>query len=193
MIFGVTRTVMDPAWFFSSLAQATAALVGFVGGFSFYRLHGYIAEWTAAARELGTQQRRWPAARRDVRREDARRVDDPSEGPRGRTHAELLADNLWGDVRRHVDAQDSTHFPPSWAGSASAWPRSSWWDAWSRSCGWARRRTSSSPGSCSPVTIVVVAIGVFMHHRARADFLAWKSVPRLDEVEAALAREHEGD
>jgi hypothetical protein len=51
--------VTDPSWFYSSIAQSTAALVGFVGGFYIFRLQTYLSEWAAATRSLEALQQRW--------------------------------------------------------------------------------------------------------------------------------------
>lgn len=191
MSFAATRTVTDPAWFYSSLAQATAALVGFVGGFYIYRLQGYISDWTTAARELTSQQVRWLAAHRDVRREQTVHAADAGDGLRSRTEAERIEDNLWADLRRHLDAQDSTVFPAElgWLGLGLA-------ALFVVGCViplmWLGEPSNIEQfGFVLPVTLLVVAIGAYMHHRARSDFVAWKAVPRRPEVEAELAREDE--
>ncbi len=52
-------TVTDPAWFFSSLAQVTGAIVGFAGGFLILRLQGYITDWERLLARLETGQTQW--------------------------------------------------------------------------------------------------------------------------------------
>ncbi|HEX8004313.1 MAG TPA: hypothetical protein VF519_16625 [Mycobacteriales bacterium] len=53
---------MSPEWFYSSLAQVTASLVGFLGAFLLVRLSSYIADWRDAASALDRLQRSWSIA-----------------------------------------------------------------------------------------------------------------------------------
>lgn len=52
----------DPSWFYSSLAQSSAAVVGFVGAFLIFRIQDYMASWARMTSEIETLQRRWSAA-----------------------------------------------------------------------------------------------------------------------------------
>ena len=54
----------DPQWFYSSLAQVSAGLVGLLGGFLLVRLSSYIAEWRTARTTLLRLQRDFHAAER---------------------------------------------------------------------------------------------------------------------------------
>ncbi len=58
----------DPAWFYSSLAQVTAAFIGFVGGFIFLRLQQIFAGWRDLALRLQAAQMAWITARRNIRK-----------------------------------------------------------------------------------------------------------------------------
>jgi hypothetical protein len=49
----------DPSWFFSSLAQSTAAVVGFVGAFLIFRIQDSTTAWARKCADLETLQRRW--------------------------------------------------------------------------------------------------------------------------------------
>lgn len=42
----------DPSWFYSSLSQVTAAIVGFVGGFLILRLQQLMRDWRSLEIEL---------------------------------------------------------------------------------------------------------------------------------------------
>lgn len=53
---------MSPEWFWSSLAQVTASLVGFLGAFLLVRLSTYVAGWREAANDLDRLQRSWSIA-----------------------------------------------------------------------------------------------------------------------------------
>jgi len=56
-------TGAGPEWFYTSLAQVTASLVGFLGAFLLVRLSAYIGEWRTSANELHRLQRTWSVAR----------------------------------------------------------------------------------------------------------------------------------
>ena len=53
---------MSPEWFYSSLTQVTASLVGFLGAFLLVRLSAYVGEWRDAANQLDRLQRSWTIA-----------------------------------------------------------------------------------------------------------------------------------
>lgn len=42
----------DPSWFYSSLAQSSAAVVGFVGAFLIFRIQDYMASWARMTSEI---------------------------------------------------------------------------------------------------------------------------------------------
>ena len=49
----------DSAWFFSSLAQVSAGLVGLIGGFVVLRLHDQIGRWQELRTDILLLQSRW--------------------------------------------------------------------------------------------------------------------------------------
>jgi hypothetical protein len=55
----MTGTAADPSWFYSSLSQVTAAVVGFVGGFLVLLLQQQISAWRELLVQLETGQTRW--------------------------------------------------------------------------------------------------------------------------------------
>lgn len=62
----------DPAWFYSSLSQVTAAMVGFIGGFVFLRLQHSITAWKEIGDALRETQMAWLKVRMSIRlREEA--------------------------------------------------------------------------------------------------------------------------
>jgi hypothetical protein len=48
------QPIADPGWFYSSLAQVTAAIVGFLGGFVILRLLDFTKEWRETADAIVT-------------------------------------------------------------------------------------------------------------------------------------------
>lgn len=54
----------QPQWFYSSLAQVTAALVGFIGGFLLLRLLEVMREWKTLLDRLQDRQSKWSRAER---------------------------------------------------------------------------------------------------------------------------------
>lgn len=49
----------ESAWFYSSLTQVTATLVGFIGGFLILRLLNLLAEWEAIGKALENEEGAW--------------------------------------------------------------------------------------------------------------------------------------
>jgi hypothetical protein len=54
--------VPDASWFYSSLAQSSAAIVGFLGGFYIYRLLSFMEEWEGRKDRLQSFQQRWASS-----------------------------------------------------------------------------------------------------------------------------------
>jgi hypothetical protein len=52
----------DASWFYSSLSQVTAAIVGFVGGFLVLRLLDFIRDWGSLLARLESSQSEWSNA-----------------------------------------------------------------------------------------------------------------------------------
>lgn len=107
----------DPSWFYSSLAQSTAAIVGFVGAFLIFRIQDYTASWTRKRAELETLQRRWIPAQ--IIAEQQERVWDEAmeaqpETPRASIvdpRLESQRDATWRDLRPLLDDQIQAAFP----------------------------------------------------------------------------------
>ena len=69
----------DPAWFYSSLSQVTAAVVGFMGGFVFLRLQDVMAMWRDLAFRQTARELDWLAAKRSIRKRKESSTAVPAE------------------------------------------------------------------------------------------------------------------
>lgn len=114
----------DPGWFYSSLAQVTAALVGFMGGFVILRLVAFMSEWRESADRIRTTG----AAYHAKRAEWAKAEGNPTTTPA----IEYEQDRLWNELIQLLTRRDAARFPRviSWlaagllvlAGVGIAWP-----------------------------------------------------------------------
>jgi preprotein translocase subunit Sss1 len=93
----------DPGWFYSSLAQVTAAIVGFLGGFIIVRLVGFMSEWRGTADQIGTTG----AAYNAKRNEKAKAQGNPATTP----GIEYDEDRLWNELVRLLRRRDRAEFP----------------------------------------------------------------------------------
>jgi hypothetical protein len=66
--------VPDPSWFYSSLSQVTAAIVGFLGGFLVLRVHGITARWQELVTQLDTLESAWQSAENAIRQKGRRQI-----------------------------------------------------------------------------------------------------------------------
>lgn len=106
----------DPSWFYSSVAQATAALVGFAGAFLLLRLQDYTSRWRARADEIMTLQREWSSADLEVswQEEEYLRAGNTEFAPRAATVDEALErrrDDVWRLLRPLLDERSAATFP----------------------------------------------------------------------------------
>ena len=93
----------EPSWFYSSLAQVTAAIVGFLGGFIILRLLGFMSEWRETADGIRTTGAAWNAKRKELDRAEG----DPNTTPA----IESEIDRLWGELVRLLTRRDAARFP----------------------------------------------------------------------------------
>ena len=123
----------DPSWFYSSLAQSSAAVVGFVGAFLIFRIQDYMASWTRMASEIEALQRRWSLAESQVRsrewsqelsQEQARLIRVMTMGTlqddkKFVDALERQQDDAWRDLRPLLDRRRTDEFPRELAISAA--------------------------------------------------------------------------
>lgn len=101
----------QPQWFYSSLAQVTAAIVGFVGGFLLLRLLEVMREWSALSDRLGERQRRWSRAqhREDQYDQIHEMKTGPYKGERLRLANEVS--DAWSDLYETIQEQRGAKMP----------------------------------------------------------------------------------
>lgn len=102
---------VGPEWFYSSLSQVTAALVGFIGGFVIIRLSQVVAEWRDVIARLKTREDEWVWARIYAAQVDATSVPDtgPYEGEQARAHHAVS--RSWSALYEVIEEQRSARFP----------------------------------------------------------------------------------
>jgi len=93
----------NPGWFYSSLAQVTAAIVGFLGGFIILRLTGFMSEWRETADTITTISAAYHAKRNEKKRAQG----DPATTP----GIESEEDRLWSELVRLLKRRDRAEFP----------------------------------------------------------------------------------
>lgn len=101
----------QPQWFYSSLAQVTAAIVGFVGGFLLLRLLEVMRDWSALGDELRERQKRWSGA--DHRERAYDQAHELKLGPFTGERLKLSNDesDAWSDLYETIQAQRATKMP----------------------------------------------------------------------------------
>jgi hypothetical protein len=100
----------DSSWFYSSLSQVTAAIVGFFGGFFILRLLGYMSEWDDLRRRIDSLETGWFP--RNVATEGGRLDPDVED------QVEIEEDRLWMDLVRALDERNRANMHPEmiWGG-----------------------------------------------------------------------------
>ena len=109
----------DPSWFYSSVAQATAALVGFAGAFMLLRLQENTTRWRTAADQLFELQREWIGADVIVSQQEGEYWKRVEKMGAERTHPrefvdpvlERQRDDAWRRLRPLLDRRDQDQFP----------------------------------------------------------------------------------
>lgn len=111
----------DPSWFFSSLAQSSAAVVGFIGAFLIFRIQDYMNAWARDVLDLEALQRRWGAAEADCRYQDARWDEVLANRVKGTLHPNRLdyidpsrereRDAAWIELRPLLDRRSTVEVP----------------------------------------------------------------------------------
>lgn len=102
----------EPAWFFSSLAQVTAAIVAFLGGFLTLRLQDQVKEWRALRIGLVSTQRRWLGAKRAAERFWDQYAKTQGTGPIEGPTPELDRENeTWASLVDLIEEQKQSTLP----------------------------------------------------------------------------------
>lgn len=101
----------EPQWFYSSLAQVTAAIVGFVGGFLLLRLLEVMREWSALTDRLRERQTRW--SRASQRRDQYDQGRSPERGPFEGERLKLSYEesDAWSDLYQAIQEQRASKMP----------------------------------------------------------------------------------
>jgi hypothetical protein len=93
----------DPSWFYSSLAQVTAAIVGFLGAFVILRLLDFINEWRETGDSIVTTRAAFYAKHKEL----------AAAKKTGRETATIESDiaRLWGELVRLLTRRNAAAFP----------------------------------------------------------------------------------
>lgn len=119
----------DPSWFYSSLAQSSAAVVGFVGAFLIFRIQDYMASWARMTSQIETLQPRWSTAYSQLQRSvDSWRRAVQSGGVTATRQErrqfvsaamERQEEEAWRDLRPLLDRRRVDAFPKELVWSAA--------------------------------------------------------------------------
>lgn len=110
----------DPSWFYSSLAQSSAAVVGFVGAFLIFRIQDYMNNWANDTLNLDAVQRRWSSMKLESDHQEAKyddairnRYGGPLPNRADWVDARLSRDleEAWRSLRPIMDRQRAAAFP----------------------------------------------------------------------------------
>jgi hypothetical protein len=97
--------VGDASWFYSSLAQVTAALVGLLGGFLTLRLLGYMNDWRQLEGRLKLLQNSWVLA--DLATENNSQLKTPTE----QADARREENRLWNELLFSIEERETAVVP----------------------------------------------------------------------------------
>jgi hypothetical protein len=169
----------DTSWFYSSLAQVSAAIVGLLGGFLTLRLINYINEWRELKNRVGDLQPRWADARLVNRR--------PKAAP---SHEQVFQETrLWQALKSAIAERDAAAMPREillagvvlglLTGVGVIWPLYSL-DAPS---------TGIQSQYLIPFTALLLAFGVLLYFLARQSLAELKGVELHPEVRRQLEQE----
>jgi hypothetical protein len=169
-------TAADPSWFYSSLSQVTAAVVGFLGGFLILRVLAQMSEWKDMKVRLVSLQSAWVVADQAVQ---------TSETHRGNVAFSERAEEsrLRSDLFRAIEERASAEMPPEYLRGAAAlvaligvgiiWPLI----------------TLGSPDNweqlyfLGPWTLLLIIFMAYGARQARAALTDLKSLPLWERVE----------
>lgn len=101
----------EPQWFYSSLAQVTAAIVGFVGGFLLLRLLEVMRDWGSLLDKLQHRQSQWSHAESQERQYD--QIHPPKIGPFTGERLRLTNDEsqAWDDLYGTIQERSLATMP----------------------------------------------------------------------------------
>lgn len=167
----------DSSWFYSSLSQVTAAIVGFFGGFFILRLLNYTGEWRQLRSRLESTQSAWILQERSTEDVESSHLDTLER------QAKVDADRLWLDLKRAIDARRLAKMPRELLWGAlllgvlllvgSVWPL----------LVLGGPSNSQQLGFLVPWVIVLAAFGLLMYFQARASLNELKSLKLADRTE----------
>ena len=173
----------DPQWFYSSLAQVSAGLVGLLGGFLLVRLSSYIAEWRDRRTALLRLEREWHAAERAALRTTARDTTTREAAREARERTE----DAWFALRVAADERETARFPGELVLTLVVLA------ALLASGVVAPLVALGAPGNTEQVVYVaviallVVGVGLVMTVAAARAFAGWRLLGLADKTEARLA------
>lgn len=101
----------QPQWFYSALAQVTAAIVGFIGGFLLLRLLELLREWRTLTERLEDRQARWSHAEFLERQYD--QIHEAEIGPYKGERLKLSNDQSasWSDLYKAIQERELVKMP----------------------------------------------------------------------------------
>ena len=180
----------DPQWFYSSLAQVTAALVGFLGSFLLLRMQTYIGEWRSQLILLQERQRQWRYAqgeygqhRLQIYRKAMKEKAAPPDPDRA---IERPAEEAWRELSALIARRNAEQFPTelTWLLAGLGVVLATGIVAPLVALG--EPSNGEQRWYVGLLALFVALGGVFMHRTARTAFRAWKHFELSPEVEIAL-------
>lgn len=180
----------DPSWFYSSLAQSAATIVGLGGAFYIFRLQTFVSEWTTAAEQLPVQQRRWSEARFRVRQEESRfgeprTVDDHFEDGVSPDSAQEERER-WSDLREHLELRETAAFPGELLSLAALLGAVLLAGCFIPLVMLGGDGNLQQVGIVSPFAALSVLTGVVMYRRASSAFTRWQTIEMWSTTLASL-------
>jgi hypothetical protein len=169
----------EPQWFYSSLAQVSAGLVGFLGAFLLVRLSAYIAEWRTARTALLRLQREWSAAQRELK-------DCP---PANAAAARMREADAWDDLRQADDERRGAHFPAELVGTLGILGLLLIVGALVPLLALPGPSTGEQVAYLVPVAALVVVAGAVMIAAAWRTYVAWRDTALWPPVAARIDEE----
>ena len=168
------------AWFYSSLSQVTAAIVGFIGGFLILRLLNVMSEWRELQARLDRSQRAWQRAR--IKREATPIGEIIGPLP----EAYQREDEAWDELYRAIKERNRTAFPKEFmlGGALLLGLLTVGTVAPLMALGFPNNRLQMV--FLAPWSLLVLTFGVLIALRARGTLSQLESFPLLKSTEAEL-------
>ena len=169
----------DAQWFYSSLAQVSAALIGLLGGFLLVRLSSYIAEWRDARGRLLRLEREWRTATAATLRAQA-------AGGAAR-EAREREDDAWYALRVAADEREAARFPRELVVTLVVLAALLVTGVLAPLLALGAPGNAEQGAYVAVIAVLVVGVGLVMTAAAVGAFGEWRRLALSDKTEARLA------